>query len=68
MTWYVVHAWLDAINQPDDIDPENTVWTVSRDPKEPGWDTDVGCSGYALDKATAQFLCDAANEKEGRRE
>jgi hypothetical protein len=44
---------------------EEEVWTVSRS-TTPGWDTDSGCGGYGLTKAEAQFLADAANEKEKR--
>ena len=60
--WYVV---CDGFcSEPDE--PDNAVWTVSLDPEHPGWTTDSGCSGYGLTKNLAQFLCDAANEKEER--
>jgi hypothetical protein len=53
--WYVVAHRVDA-------DPDDSVWTLSNDPNEPGWDTARGLSGYGMLKSTAQWLCDAANE------
>jgi hypothetical protein len=42
-------------------DPDQSIWTVSRDPIETGWETDSGCPGYGLTKADAQELANAAN-------
>jgi len=43
------------------------VWTVTKTEGVPGWVTDGGYPGYGLTKAEAQFLADAANEKEASR-
>ena len=57
------YATIDGLTtDPDDHDYE--AWTVSRDPKETGWTTDSGCSGYGLLKEEAEFLALAANEHE----
>ena len=45
-------------------DPDECVWTVSRDPNTTGWCTDSGYSGYGLTKADAEELANAANEIE----
>lgn len=58
MTWYVV-----ADKFCSDPTPENTVWTVSKDPKRTGWETDCGHRGYGLTKAEAEELASAANER-----
>lgn len=42
---------------------EMRVWTLSKDPLFPGWNTDSGKEGFGLTKTDAQFLADAANEK-----
>lgn len=60
MTWYVTHG--DA----DDPHPEEQIFTVSKDPTQTGWCNDSGCEGYGLTKAEADFLAQAANEKEAR--
>lgn len=50
---------------PIDVDlypPEKErVWTVSRDPEKPGWNTDGGYEGYGLTRKEAEYLCNAAN-------
>lgn len=51
-----------------DPEPEDHVWTVSRDPNETGWTTDSGCNGYGLPKADAEELANSANEIERLRE
>lgn len=56
MTWYVVCHRLAEDPQPDD-----EIWTLSRDPDQPGWNTDCGFPGYGLTKADAQELAEAAN-------
>jgi hypothetical protein len=56
MTWYVVVD--DFCTDPT---PEDRVWTVSKDPKNTGWNTDSGCLGYGLTKAEAEELVSAAN-------
>ena len=43
-------------------DPDHEAWTISRDPRETGWTTDSGCSGYGLKKAEADYLVACANE------
>lgn len=63
MPWYVVCERIDEVDLDDPIELRK-IWTVSRDPKACGWNTDSGQNGYGLTKADAQFLCDAANEKE----
>lgn len=60
MTWRI-HCERDDL---EDAAIEH-IWSVSRS-STPGWDTDSGCHGYGLTKAEAQFLADAANEKEDR--
>jgi hypothetical protein len=55
--WYVT-AW------DEDADPQESVWTLSRDPREAGWNTDGGFRGYGLTKADAEELANAANEIE----
>ena len=56
MTWYVVcDEW--AI----DPSPEDSIWTLSKDPSKPGWNTDSGCRGYGLKKADAEELAFTAN-------
>ena len=37
------------------------IWTVSRDPDRPGWETDCACDGYGLTYREAKELADAAN-------
>ena len=48
--------------------PNELVWTISRDPNETGWETDCGHNGYGLTKADAEELANAANEIERLRE
>jgi hypothetical protein len=69
MPWYVVHPLVGCENEAwaaGAFDPTKRNWTVSRDPNEAGWTTDDGVDGYGLSKKDAQFLADAANEKETR--
>ena len=54
--WYVVIDRDASYTGPDD-----RVWTVSKDPNKPGWETDCGYQGYGLTKADAEFLVSAAN-------
>ncbi len=58
--WYVVST---AIYKYDDLDEmsEASIWTLSRNPAEEGWETDSGCDGYGLTYAEAKELADAAN-------
>jgi hypothetical protein len=44
--------------------PEEHVWTISRDPNDTGWETDSGYSGYGLLKKDAEELANAANRIE----
>jgi len=44
-------------------DPDMQIWTVSKHPRECGWETDGGFPGYGLTRADAEFLATAANEK-----
>lgn len=56
--WYVtIDKQSSYIGEPDEC-----VWTVSRDPNTTGWCTDSGYSGYGLTKADAEELANAANE------
>ena len=64
MTWYVVAEPKSAFDGYPD--PTDQVFTVSKDPNKPGWDTDSGCEGYGLTQPEADFLAAAANEKEAR--
>ncbi len=59
--WYVVHDW-----GKDTPSSDAQVFTISKDPKKCGWDTDLGCEGYGLTKFEADWLAEAANEKEAR--
>lgn len=66
MTWFIVaedRAWRE---ETEEQAAQVEVWTLSRDPNVCGWNTDGGYDGYGLTKSDAQFLCDAANEKEAR--
>ena len=58
MTWYVVV-------DPDATDPapDEKIWTISKNPGEPGWNTDSGFRGYGLTKADAEVLVAAANDE-----
>jgi hypothetical protein len=56
MTWFVV-----ADEYCGDPSPEELVWTVSKNPKITGWNTDSGYPGYGLTKADAEELAFAAN-------
>ena len=58
--WFVVAD--EYRSQPDD--PENCVWTLSRNPDEIGWETDSGFPGYGLLKKDAEELAGAANRIE----
>jgi hypothetical protein len=49
-------------------DPNKTIWTLSTNQNELGWDTDLGFPGYGLMKEDAEFLAQAANEKLERME
>ncbi len=64
MTWHI-HVDRDDRYFGDDPDNERW-WTITQYPGQPGWNTDSGFPGYGLTKAAAQFLRDAANEKEAR--
>lgn len=44
-----------------DPEADEPIWTISRDPDDPGWETDCGCRGYGLLKADAEFLARCAN-------
>ena len=62
--WYVtIDKQSSYIDEPDEC-----VWTVSRDPNTTGWCTDSGYSGYGLTKADAEELANAANEIERMRD
>ena len=57
--WFVtVHKFCSYPN------PEEHVWTISRDPNDTGWETDSGYSGYGLLKKDAEELANAANRIE----
>jgi hypothetical protein len=45
-------------------DPDERVWTLSRNQSTTGWNTDSGHPGYGLTKADAEELANAANEVE----
>ena len=57
MRWYVV-----VDDNCTDPQPDNAVWTVSRNPNKPGWETDSGFDGYGLTKDEAEELANALNE------
>lgn len=60
MTWYV--TCFDELHRDGlKANPEEAIWTVSKDPEDEGWNTDCGQLGYGLTKADAQELADAAN-------
>ena len=54
-------VWRDIKEHRPEQDSQE-VWTISRNPSEPGWSTDNGFPGYGLVRAEAQFLADCANE------
>jgi hypothetical protein len=56
--WYVTTFWYDGMPPPPKTD---LVWTISRDPTMPGWETDGGYAGYGLTWKAATELADAAN-------
>lgn len=58
LVWYVVR---DKSCSYDIDDEEAPVWTLSRVPGEPGWETDSGFGGYGLKYSDARELADAAN-------
>ena len=60
LRWYVVR---DKSCSSDIDDEEAAVWTLSRVPGEPGWETDSGFSGYGLTYADARELADGASRK-----
>lgn len=37
------------------------VWTISPNPRKPGWDTDGACDGYGLPRDTAHAYADLIN-------
>ena len=58
-----------AVRNKDSEDRENDdIWTVSTNPDEEGWYTDLGAKGYGLMKDQAEFLAAAGNEKLAREE
>ena len=59
MTWYVVVD--ENCTEPT---PDEKVWTLSRNPKRPGWETDCGFPGYGLTKADAEELAGAIAEQD----
>lgn len=59
--WHVV-AFDD-----ENAEPQDRVWTLSRDPSTEGWVTDGGYHGYGLTLDEATELADAANEAWERR-
>ena len=60
LEWYVVR---DPSCSYDIDDPDEQVWTLSRNPSRTGWNTDSGYNGYGLTYADARMLADAANKK-----
>ena len=66
MTWYAVCDEDCSYDEGAERDREK-VWTVSTDPKEPGWNTDSGYPGYGLTRDIAEFLAKAANEAKERK-
>lgn len=59
MPWFVVAEYPEGRE-------DEPIWTVSQYPGQSGWNTDCSFPGYGMTKAAAQFLVDAANEKEAR--
>lgn len=58
--WFVVTERLWDDDDEINIDDE-CVWTLSRNPHTPGWNTDSGFPGYGLCKREAEELAFAAN-------
>ena len=56
--WYAVCDSLCTYDEGSERDAAK-VWTVSRDPHVPGWETDAGCPGYGLTRKDAEFLARA---------
>jgi hypothetical protein len=65
MPWYVTVEEA-GVSTRYPANPEDKIWTVSQVPDATGWNNDVNQNGYGMPKAAAQFLADAANEKEAR--
>jgi len=61
--WYVVCDHLNSYEKGPERDAA-LIWTLSRDPRVPGWNTDCGCPGYGLTRADADELAHAANAEE----
>lgn len=55
--WYATDAeyweghWADG-----SLSAREETWTVSTDPKAPGWNTDGGHPGYGISKADAELI------------
>jgi len=65
--WFVVSYW-DTYE--DDVPPEeriskpendDTVWTISKDPKNTGWENDCDQQGYGFTRKEAQAIVDKLN-------
>lgn len=57
--WFVV-CHPDA----SDPTPEAKIWTISRNPAEPGWETDGGHPGYGLTKTEAKEILESIDDNE----
>lgn len=57
MDW---HVHLDCEEGPEYENDHK--YTITQNPKEPGWRTDSGYDGYGLPKQLAQWICDTLNE------
>ena len=75
MTWYVVcwhDEWDDPANAPADYRSDRAkyeeleIWTISRDPKQCGWETDCGCPGYGLTYTKANAIVGNLNMVEDK--
>lgn len=60
--WFVVSYW-DTCHNSDQEPPgsDESIWTLSEDPKETGWTNDCDQNSYGLTKDKADFFAKAAN-------
>ena len=67
--WHVVCDFetRDPWKEEEPPHADDPIWTISRDPKETGWENDSDCTGYGLKKADAEELANAANERDALR-
>jgi hypothetical protein len=58
--WYAVAAPVTDPNAAPDAD-RGLVWTLSRDPDAPGWETDKATAGYGMPRHVAESIVTILN-------